>query len=484
MQVLYTILYILLFIFCLSVLVLIHELGHFSFAKFFKVYVKEFSIGFGPQIFKHKKKNGETTFSLRAVPFGGYVAMYGEGEETIPGIDDSRRFDNLKRWKKIIILFAGVFNNAILALILFFISNSCFPQQYLYLSYVDVKENSIAEKAGISDKDYISLRPLMVLKDGKPIEADGYYYLDENALITYQDNSTKDVFAVIAANNVTYSSRSYDTNVHYYAKDSSGYADLNKEYTSKDENISFVKYNLTTAKEEYKQYINSNWIILPREEIINPSNGEAYFNQEENVIKKWNGSNWVNSNYDYAGYKTPTDINEYYIWLDNEAYKTNHDIALNIIPNNGERKFEESGLSLLYLERWNTAGEMFSKTFINFGDSATIIVRGLGSLFTSADSWKDVGGIIAIGVQTTNILQNFGLAKFIYIWGLISVNLAIVNLLPFPGLDGWQILVLVVEAVFHKEIPEKIKNVVSFVGIALLFVLMILILIKDVIGLF
>ena len=64
------------------------------------------------------------------------------------------------------------------------------------------------------------------------------------------------------------------------------------------------------------------------------------------------------------------------------------------------------------------------------------------------------------------------------------MNLAILNLLPFPGLDGWQVLVLVVEAVAHKSIPEKVKNIVSFVGLAILFAFMVLIIIKDVIGLF
>ena len=58
------------------------------------------------------------------------------------------------------------------------------------------------------------------------------------------------------------------------------------------------------------------------------------------------------------------------------------------------------------------------------------------------------------------------------------------NLLPFPGLDGWHLLVIAVEGIFRKEIPSKVKNIISFVGVAILFVLMILIVIKDIIGLF
>ena len=92
--------------------------------------------------------------------------------------------------------------------------------------------------------------------------------------------------------------------------------------------------------------------------------------------------------------------------------------------------------------------------------------------------------MIAVAVETTGVLQNFGFAKFLYVWAFISVNLAIFNLLPFPGLDGWHLLVIAVEGIFRKEIPSKVKNIISFVGVAILFVLMILIVIKDIIGLF
>ena len=78
MNVLMIVLYILLFLVFLSILIIIHELGHLAAAKAFNVYCLEYSIGMGPLLFKHKRKNGETQFSLRAIPFGGYMAMYGE----------------------------------------------------------------------------------------------------------------------------------------------------------------------------------------------------------------------------------------------------------------------------------------------------------------------------------------------------------------------------------------------------------------------
>ena len=69
---------------------------------------------------------------------------------------------------------------------------------------------------------------------------------------------------------------------------------------------------------------------------------------------------------------------------------------------------------------------------------------------------------------------------FLFYWGFISVNLAIFNLLPFPGLDGWQLLVLIVESTTRKKIPDKVKNIVSLIGLGLLLLLMGALVVKDV----
>ena len=95
--------YILLFILCLSVLIVVHEAGHFAMAKAFNVYCLDFSIGFGPALFHRKRKNGETYFSIRAFPLGGYVSMYGEGVELPDGVEvpSERSFENIKKWKNL-----------------------------------------------------------------------------------------------------------------------------------------------------------------------------------------------------------------------------------------------------------------------------------------------------------------------------------------------------------------------------------------------
>lgn len=105
-------LYILFAILIFGILIMVHELGHFLTAKLFKVKVNEFSIFMGPAIWK--KQKGETLYSLRCVPIGGYCAMEGEDGDS----DDPRSFGNVSWWKKIIVLAAGAGMNFLTGLVM------------------------------------------------------------------------------------------------------------------------------------------------------------------------------------------------------------------------------------------------------------------------------------------------------------------------------------------------------------------------------
>lgn len=101
-----------------AVMVFIHELGHFSAAKLFKIKVTEFAIGMGPAIFK--KQKGETLYSLRCLPLGGFCSMEGESEQS----DDERSFSKAAWWKRFIVVFAGAFLNIVLGFVLLIIVQS------------------------------------------------------------------------------------------------------------------------------------------------------------------------------------------------------------------------------------------------------------------------------------------------------------------------------------------------------------------------
>ena len=443
MQVLITIGYILLFILCLSVLIVVHELGHFAMAKAFNVYCLDFSIGFGPALFHKKRKNGETYFSIRAFPLGGFVSMYGEGVELPEGVEvpPERSFENIKKWKRIIILFAGVFNNAILAILIFFISEAaCVQKSFVYyqseaaspdISFeVSTDAGSIAEKAGMSGVQWNRLR--RVATGDQSLYLASTFVIDKEALLSYEDNSSKTIAAILRTDQLSFTAKSFQNNMHFYEL-------TDKKGENIYDGIDFTKEILATDRTVKSVSLVMNTLVFDKDEQGNVKEGEV----------------------------------------------TPHNITIGtVLDESAKRVFQDIGVSFFIWERYNSIGEAFGKTFEDFGYSATAIVRSLGALFTSAESWKQVGGIVSIGVQTTSILQNMGIGRFLYVWGLISVNLAIINLLPFPGLDGWQILVLVVEMVAHKEIPERVKNIVSIVGLVLLMAFAALILLKDIIGLF
>lgn len=101
--------------FLLGFLIFIHESGHFLTAKFFKVKVKEFSIGFGPTILQ--KQGKETKYQLRLIPLGGFVNLLGEDEES----EEEGSFSKASRWKKILILLAGGSVNIVFGLLVYFL---------------------------------------------------------------------------------------------------------------------------------------------------------------------------------------------------------------------------------------------------------------------------------------------------------------------------------------------------------------------------
>ncbi|MBR2370939.1 MAG: site-2 protease family protein [Clostridia bacterium] len=109
-----TILYVILAIFLFGFLVFIHELGHFTAARACKVKVNEFSIGMGPRLLCKKSKKTEIEYSIRALPFGGFVSMDGESEVS----DDTNAFCNKPVWQRIIILAAGPTMNLLLGFLL------------------------------------------------------------------------------------------------------------------------------------------------------------------------------------------------------------------------------------------------------------------------------------------------------------------------------------------------------------------------------
>ena len=148
------ILSILLLVLILSVIILIHEFGHFITAKKCGVHIYEFSIGMGPILFSHKGKD-KIDYNIRTFPIGGFVAMAGEVYEDDKKIKKEKFMCNKPWLQRVVILAAGVINNFILAIIVLFISALIWGASYNVPKVAEVVKDSAMEKAGIVAGDEI-----------------------------------------------------------------------------------------------------------------------------------------------------------------------------------------------------------------------------------------------------------------------------------------------------------------------------------------
>lgn len=445
---------ILIFIASLGVLIIVHEAGHLSMAKLFKVYCYEFSIGMGPSLFStkpKKEKNQETVFSIRAFPVGGYVSMAGEDLEDAEGVDDTiqvppeRTLEGKSRWKQIIIMAAGVTMNFILGYFFLILDYCACPQQkYIADSpIVEVSDNSLAQGAGLLTGDEITFI------DEK------YYYIDE-ATGVYNSQP----FATI--------SRSVDRYTYETAP---------SDYTEFNHTISATLSGVTYNSADGKSYT----------EIVPVTAGDK---REVILTYKRNGTEYVSP----VITTKASQVKEYFF------SKASWSWGLIGVSVQTETFFYNTG------EGFKLAGDRWAYY-------CGAIFKGLGSLFTPTGI-KQVSGIIGV-FQVSTMAAQQGIATYLSLWGFISINLGIVNLLPFPGLDGWQILVTVVEQCViwtkkgiyqikyaKKDMPEderkrliaeqsvdfkkkkgyiKLKRIASTVGLILLLVLSAVLIIKDII---
>ena len=440
-----TIVSILLFVLSFGVLICIHELGHLATAKIFGVYCREYSIGFGPAIFSKKPKNKETRFSIRAVPLGGYVSMYGEGmeeDEEFKDIPKERSLEGIKKWKKAIILSAGVILNAILAFILIFISNMAFPLISNTRTAI-VAENSLIAEAGVVSGDHISfILPDEYVNEDGTIRSFTYEFTDDEKVIHAASFYIVDVDATFNEEKVVLAF-AFNGNKND-PKFSDGLILFNRT-----DNPELLKHD-TQLKADFIKW---------RDSASNPS----YFPDFEKGV---------------IGYKEGAE-NKLYTKV---KFAEHEDAKSLVIPGNSSKYsvvFDDVGLSFARKEVWLSAGERFHNTFVDYGSAAGAVFKCFGVLFSGGI--KNMSGIVGIFSTSATLYSQYTFSFYLYFWGLISVNLAIFNLLPFPGLDGWQLLVTAVEGIFHKKIPQKVKSIVSIVGLALLFVLMIVIVVLDVI---
>lgn len=146
--------YILLAIVLLGLLIMIHELGHFTAARLCGIAVKEYSIGFGPKLIQWKSKKHETVFSVRPIPLGGYCMFYGDETDDVKAEkEDPRNMSNAPVWKRLVTIVSGPLMNLVLAFLVAILLMACYGQTLSTPIIAAVDEGLPAQQAGLRAGD-------------------------------------------------------------------------------------------------------------------------------------------------------------------------------------------------------------------------------------------------------------------------------------------------------------------------------------------
>ena len=409
--------YVIVALLALMLMIVVHELGHYTAGRLLGFKIDEFAIGFGPAIFKRKIKKTGVLFTIRPFPIGGFCSFHGEAEdgalldekgekvkdENGKTVKDPDAFNNQKPWKRLIVLFAGAFMNFISAIVIITIYFAAYGQPLP--SVVGVYPNANSENAFqagdvilningkqiniISDEDIINAfskvgdsAKFKVLRNGKRISvnASKFYYspFEEGDFITHLNG------------------KELAHPVPYTQLDTLEGADTDKAIT-----LTLVVYDA-----DGKISSTSNVTV---QKGANPDDAEGYYSYGFGITRS---------------------------------------------------------LARTKLPFFLAFGRSFSFCFF----IVFKILASLGALITGKLGAEAAGGTLTtIGVMAK--VSSLGFDSFLYVVAVISANLAVMNLLPFPALDGSRMLFTLIEMIFRKPVPRKVEAVIHTVGLILLIVL-------------
>lgn len=452
---------ILIVIVMLGVLIAIHEAGHLATAKAFHVYCFEYSIGMGPKLFSFKRKKGETTFTVRAIPFGGYVMMYGERGAVPDGVEEppeERSLNAIKKWKKCIILVAGVTLNFLLGLALIYVADSACPVYYTFNSGLTENKVDYAYNLTVS------------------YDEGAFAYIASHKAEQYQVKDYTVSVPIFQLNDERYYLLSWDAALY----------NAQGERTNPDVTYSLV-YSPSTLVDDHR--IGDSIYVFPTSDQSVP---QTLLEVGVNRVPVIYDADKNLNNLKFSEFADGVYLESSFRLIPEQVRKEGKDVYnANYLTVTGEpfrltiknKAFTGGGIIIHPIQGWNTFAESWQRWAEDVPNACGAIVKGFASLFTP-DGFMHVGSIVAITAAMPQIRASGGARMVFFYAGMISINLAFFNLLPFPGLDGWSLTVTVVEGITKKKIPEKVQSIVSFVGIILLIGFMSVVVLKDVIMLF
>lgn len=363
----------------LSVLIFVHEFGHYITGKMCGVYIYEFALGMGPKVLGFRRKNDPTEYTLRALPIGGFCQLAGEEGEDDENLPKDQFMCNKSKLQRAIILIAGVTMNFITALVLLFFISFIWGSTEQSSVIGVIEPNSPAEKAGIKVGDKI-------------VECNGYKISswDKLTIVTNLKNKKNTYKYVVESKDGKRTT--YKLKPAKYIVVDNEYVEITKEHT--------------------------------KEEILKENNIKKSEAQEVSLI----------------GIGAPTENKKGFVNAIKYAFK-------------------------------------------KFGSIVETMLLIIGSLITGKLGLDALSG--PVGMYTVvETVSAYGMANIIYLMAYLSINLGVINILPFPAFDGGRVVFIGIEAITKKKINPNVEALIHNIGFFLILGLMLYITIQDIFRLF
>ena len=446
-------------------MIFIHELGHFIVARLCGVKVLEFAIGMGPKILSWKSKKSGTVYSIRLLPIGGFVSMLGEnGMEVVQGgqpkaeeenaeaaSEDSffvtsdeesekaedviqlteeeakHAYCNQSVWKRILISLAGPAMNVILGFVLMFV-----------MVVASGHDSLATNQVGGFYVEYTAEDSENGFQKG-----DNLYSINGERVYSYQHLEDKVKEGLADGLEIVVLRWNQDgTDVEYVT--------LNVSLTEDD-------LNSFTASLSENSGLRINDTILK----VNSVSVHTYNELAYEIMNQ--------------GYQPLTLT----VLRDGEK-KVLTDV---IVPSEESEGVVLGNVDFIpYRELSFDFPTILKHTWFRSVSTVKMVFDSLGGLFSGRYGVEAVSGPVGI-TKTISDAAQMGMLNVLYLVTVISINLGVMNLLPFPALDGGHLLIYIIEAIRRKPMKKELEGVINFIGLIILLSLAVIIMIKDIIAL-
>ncbi|HEU5555633.1 TPA: RIP metalloprotease RseP [Streptococcus pneumoniae] len=414
---------ILTFILVFGIIVVVHEFGHFYFAKKSGILVREFAIGMGPKIFAHIGKDG-TAYTIRILPLGGYVRMAGWGDDTTEiktGTPVSLTLADDGKVKRINLSGKKLDQTAL-------------PMQVTQFDF--------------EDKLFIK---------GLVLEEEKTFAVDHDATVVEADGTE----VRIAPLDVQYQ------NATIWGKLITNFAGPMNNFI-----LGVVVFWVLIFMQDGVRDVDTNQFH------IMPQGALAKVGVPETAQITKIGSHEV-SNWESLIQAVETETKDKTApTLDVTISEKGSDKQVTVTPEDSQGRYllgVQPGVKSDFLS-------MFVGGFTTAADSALRILSALKNLIFQPDLNK-LGGPVAIFKASSDAAKN-GIENILYFLAMISINIGIFNLIPIPALDGGKIVLNILEAIRRKPLKQEIETYVTLAGVVIMVVLMIAVTWNDIMRLF